>query len=563
MSKWATIAATAVLLGACSQTVKKEAVGDIKSTRSTIAEMQAQWKAEQANKHQSLSSVSTNDGIYLGAKIASFDNGDAIPAAWRTGSRALAFPTTVSIQQVAAALTAELGVPVQIYDQLPVDILMSQRSRNSNRGREDADGELMETALGDPTTPGATAEEPNSLLRELVDARHNVSMTGTWKQVLDQVAALYRVKWVYERGALALKFFETKTFEVNSSGQTRSSLAAVKGQAGGEQLSAGGTQSTDAQAAIDIWSEAVDGLKAIVPAFSAVAPTPSLGTVTVTAPVSVMPAVEEYFADLDDRLGRQIAFTLDIYSLTVSNSDNINVGIDLAFSDLEQKYGFNFRGIVPGAEGVTGSTVLSGAVLTPPPGSPLARFAGSQIVAEALKKVGNVSTVYSDSKTVRNYIPTAFQVMGERAYIARRTAVAGGVGTAPVTGIETDISRNGFSVLLHANIQRDLNVNVGIHVSLSELQGIDVFGEGENLIQLPRRTASDLMNEVYVQSGEMIVLSGYEQRASRNDKNQGGGGLCFLMCASDSSNQEIRKLFIVIRPIVLDRPDRQMADRGF
>lgn len=531
-----------LLLTACTGKVTEDIKNSVNQSISALENVEERWAVEKASK--SLSGVENIRGLYLAPYLIKMQQGDPLPDEWLQNKTEWIVPGQRTLYEVADGLMMELGVPVQIFDQIPVQTIR---------------GEQVSMAAGPGMgndTPLSGTSRANTNILDIINRRNIVNVRGTWKEKLDQIAALYKAKWMLEDGILKFKFFETNTFSLRSTAGSYSLKSSVTTDGGGGGVSSNGEQSTDITATLDVWSKIEEGVKGIVPANSSVVSSPDTGTITVTTLAYRMPDVVRYIDEWNNKLSMQVAFSLDIYSLTMSDAEKAAFNMNVAFRDLRDRFGFDFRGI---GSTFDGTASLSGAIISPPAGSAFAEWAGTEVVAEVLKTAGNVMTEYSDQRFAKNFSPAAFQLTNQVSYIRERELVTDSLGGVK-TSVRAGTVSSGYKLQLLPNIHPDGTVTLRIALSISQLESITSIGGTDNVIQTPNINVGDLLNELTVSSGDMVVLSGFEQLTSRTEKESGGSILCFT-CSNNSADKEKRKFFVVIRPHVL-RPPQPVVIEG-
>lgn len=536
-SKYAVLATLAGLfLTACTGQVTKDIEASVENSISTLESVEERWALEKASRE--VSSVENIRGLYLAPYLIKMQQGDPLPQDWLEGETDWIVPGQKTIFELANGLMVELGVPVQIFDQIPVQ---------SIRGEQLS---VMSVPGMENDRPLSGTSRANNNILDIINRRNIVNVHGTWKDKLDQIAALYKVKWVLEDGILKFKFFETNTFSLRHTAGAYTLKSSVTTDGGGSAgVSSNGEQSTELSATLDIWSKIEEGVKGIVPANSSIVSSPDTGTISVTTLAYRMPDVVRYIEEWNNKLSMQVTFSLDIYSLTLSDAEKAAFNMNIAFRDLRDRFGFDFRGI---GSTFDGTSSLTGAILSPPAGSAFAEWSGTEVVAEVLKTGGKVVTEYSDKRFAKNYSPTAFQLTNQVSYIRERELVTDSLGGVK-TSVRAGTVSSGYKLQLLPNIHPDGTVTLRIALSISQLESITSIGGTDNVIQTPNINVGDLLNELTVASGDMIMLSGFEQLTSRTEKESGGSVLCFT-CKNNSADKERRKFFVVIRPHVLRAP---------
>lgn len=539
-----------LFLVACANGEK--VVKQIENDTVTLDDYQA--AAEVGLKKREVVRFEKTDEIYLGFGDVDNLHGDPLPESWTTSTQPLTFGAAVELEFVAAQLRSLLKVPVVIEDTFPNMQFNESGSAQAVRREQTKSQPIIEEPID--INSGSFIQENTADPLSPIPGPLTVSANGTWEQILDHIANTFQVDWAYENNTLKFKYYKSDVFKIeNVAGfiNNDNSISQAGGGDVGVDITSSTRQTTSATLEIDLWDSLSRSLAAILPDDSRIVSTPALQTITVTAPAYIFDRVVEFFEGENDRLSRQIALHLDVYSVTITDRQRQSFGVDLAFRDLQDRFGFEFNGIGPGFEDPN-SSILSASIISPPAGSTFAQFGGSQIVGEALKRNGKVVSVYENQKIVSNLIPTNFQLTNQRSYICRRELGALGQGDQITSAAEPCTVSSGFRMNLLPNIHDDGRISLRASISITELVGIERLGSENTLLELPELNIGDLFGQAYVASGDMMILTGFEQRINRITEESGGNIVCTLFCSADDFDGETRKLYFVLRPILLRKP---------
>lgn len=504
-------------------------------------------------KQRQINRFRVSDDIYLGFEKIDTAHGDPLPESWTTGVQPLVFPSAVELEEVVQALRIELGVPVIIDDVFPGLEYSDSASAASVRqdGEENNDLNSQDVTAFDAEQSKET-ESP-------IAGPFTLNASGSWREILDHVASTFRTGWNYRNGVISFNYYDSATFTIdNVAGELVSSIE-ISNQAGGggggggqagADITASTRQTSSARLDIDIWDNLARSLAGRLPTDSRIVSTPALQSITVTAPAVKFAEIEEFFEVENERLSRQVAIQLDVYSVSITDREQQRLGLDIAFRDLQDEYGFSLNGVGPGLEDA-GSSTISANIISPPVGSVLSQFQQSQLIAESLNRSGEVITVYEQAKLLSNLTPNTFQFTNQRSYICRREIAALGQGNQTAASVEPCVVSSGFRINLLPNIHDDGRMSMRTSISISELVEIERLGSAETLLDLPNLNVGDVLGQTLLSSGDSVIMTGFEQRVNRKTNTNGGHIVCTLFCGSDDFQGEIRKLYFVFTPTIV------------
>jgi len=185
----------------------------------------------------------------------------------------------------------------------------------------------------------------------------------------------------------------------------------------------------------------------------------------------------------------------------------------------------------------------------------LARLAGSSALIEALAKQGKVSLVTNVGVTTRNNRVAPVSNTKTTGYIKRLESR--NFTTVESSTVDQDELETGFSMQLLPNVLENGKILLLFKMSVRELLRMDtqkVGGENGMTLQLPEVEERSFMQEVIMESGQMLVVSGFEKQ-SNNDTRYGLGDADFMALSGLRDTKASREVLVVIlTPQVLASP---------
>lgn len=338
-----------------------------------------------------------------------------------------------------------------------------------------------------------------------------IEYEGTVAGLLDIAANKAGVWWKFVDGKVVFYRTETKTFYLptNSRKSTASSSITTSSESG-----SGASVTSDYL--VDVWSDIEKTAKAVSSGAQVYA-NPSAGSLTVTGTPAQVRVVEDWIKGLTAQLSQQVAITIHMYLVKMTNEDTYNWDPSVVFSKASGTYGFSISPptqLIP-TGGATPAT-LGVSVLTGAPGK-WGQYSGSQAALLALSTLGNVSETLQQTVITLNGQPAPIQVANKQGYlvssVTTQTANVGSSTTQVVGTITT-----GFTATF---LPRIVNGKVVLNMTMitSTLNGITTVGTAESPVQAPNIDVNTFHQSVSLTPGDALLLTGLQQDKSHMANN--------------------------------------------
>ena len=433
--------------------------------------------------------------------------------------------------------------------------------------------------LNGPVTLQVLANEINSItgLSVKIDSQVNseklrktvnVAYTGPLSGLLSQVATDLDLLWYFENNTIVFYETETQTYTLFALGTDISYQTAVQTDDGNQ---------VSLESTLKEWDEIEKALGAIIGKTENADFTVSrsLGTITVTAPPSVQTRVAEYITRQNKRLSQLV--TIDVKVLQVSISNDSAFGLNLAAA-INSSSGLNLvanpKNNLASTEAssmniaVLSNTVsaLTGATHVDAAGNvvegaytadkinngALSGAAGSNALIQALAKQGKVSLVTNVGVTTRSNRVAPVNNTRTTGYIKRFESR--NFTTVESSTVDQDDLETGFSMQLLPNVLDNGKILLLFRMSVRELLKMSTQTIGEVTLQLPEVEERSFMQEVIMESGQMLVVSGFEKQ-NNSDTRYGLGDPDFMALSGSRETTAQRDVLVVIlTPQVLVSP---------
>lgn len=468
--------------------------------------------------------VTVSDGVWLGNKSTIMEHRNNLPAKFETDTGVtILLNSPVTLQALANDINSITKIPVKIDSQV----------------------------------------DPEKLKRTI-----DIAYTGRLSGLLSQIATDLDLLWYYDKGAIVFYETETRTYTLYALGTDVEYSSSLSTDDGSQVM---------LQSALKEWEEVELAINSIISNASNAQFTVSrsLGTITVTASPSVLDRIGDYIARQNKRLSQLV--TIDVKVLQVSLSNNSAFGLNLAAA-VNSVSGLNLIAS-PSIPDVAGASTMNVAVLSndaakvtsigadgsliPGPyysedqirNGSMARLAGSKALIEALAKQGKVSLVTNVGVTTRNNRVAPVSNTKTQGYIKRLESRT--FTTVESSTVDQDELETGFSMQLLPNVLENGKILLLFKMSVRELLKMDVQqvgGKDGMTLQLPEVEERSFMQEVIMESGQMLVVSGFEKQ-SNDDTRYGLGDPDFMALSGLRDTKATREVLVVIlTPQVLASP---------
>lgn len=400
-----------------------------------------------------------------------------------------------------------------------------------------------------PTGAGSSAPVGQITANTAFAANYSGNLTG----FMNLVAAYYGVFWKTEASGLRFYLMDSKTFRIAAlPGDTRlsSTVESASTSSGGASSSSTQTGSSANSTGVNysglsVWLALETGIKQMLSAKGKVVASPATGTVTVTDTPSILSKVTEFVNIQNGALNRQVSVNVRVLSVELSDGDNYGINWDAVYSNLQSAknpFSVALKTAFPVAAGA-GSLVISS-----PVGS-TSRWAGSSAMISALSTQGRVSELTSSTLVTLNNQAAPVNVGRRVSYLAQSsTTQTANVGST--TSLTPGTVQTGFSMTLIPHILNDQEMLIQYSLDLSSLLKLNTITSGTTSIQAPDVSTSNFIQRVRMQSGETLVVAGFDQDNLSAVLN-GIGSPSNTALGSQQANTKRTMLVVLIQPTLV------------
>ena len=469
--------------------------------------------------------VSMSEGVWLGNKSTLLEHKNNLPSKYETDTGiTILLNEPVTLQVLANDINSITGIPVKIDSQVD-----------------------------------------SEKLKKTVD----VAYTGKLSGLLSQIATDLDLLWYYDKDSIVFYETETRTYTLYALGTDVSYQSSVQTDSGNQ---------VSLESTLKEWDEVEATINSIInnSKNAQFTVSRSLGTITVTAAPSILNRVSEYITKQNKRLSQLV--TIDVKVLQVSLSNESAFGLNLAAA-INSASGLNIvanpqnnlatteassmnvavlsNALSSTATGMThldaaGNTVAGAYTDSQINNGSMSRLAGTNALIEALAKQGKVSLVTNVGVTTRNNRVAPVTNTKTTGYIKRFESR--NFTTVESSTVDQDDLETGFSMQLLPNVLENGKILLLFKMSVRELLKMNSTKVGEVVLQLPEVEERSFMQEVIMESGQMLVVSGFEKQKN-NDTRYGLGDADFMALSGSRETAASREVLVVIlTPQVLISP---------
>jgi type IVB pilus formation R64 PilN family outer membrane protein len=571
----AVILVGAMILSGCTDEMARNGID-----RATEKTKQGLVEAEHPSPPKHYNPLVVTDKVWGGDTAVRMHRGVPLPAMYETAHAVtLVSSTPMTLTEIAGVITQQTGIVVRAA------------------GVGDASGA---SAPGVGGIPGNIKPLGTSGANAPADGMP-IAYEGPLSGLLERVAGYFGVDWHYDGTAIAITKFETRVFTIEAlpgaesvvegmtnAGGTSNGGSSGGGSSGGSSSggsSSGGANSTASStmtqsAKYDLnfkyWDELGQILNSMLGGVGTVVVSPSIGTVAITTTPAIMHAVADYIAKENQRLSRQIAINVEVYTVTLSDGLTFNV----AFSAVLKKLTNNI--LLSSIAGATAPTQVGGA--TSPSGATLslailgANGNSATDLFTALSTIGDATKVVKFPLiTINNR--TASRFIGQNLnYVSQATVQPTAISTTAATStsstsMATATLTPGFTVQATPRLLDDGRILLQYSLSIVDLigSGFNTFNSacganptqacltssvaaGSTTVELPQTTNRNFVQQAVLKSGSTLMLGGASEEDLAQNSNGIGDANNFALGGGTSSSKAHTMVFYFITPQVLDEP---------
>ncbi len=471
------------------------------------------------------------------------------------GSNSLLPPCAVAINRPGSITLAEVSAFISKRCQLPVVVTPDAQAILAPTGGKteqlsgpvpapDPNGMVPLAALGGSPVRPAPAVTTGTALR-------GVFWQGELGGLLDNVTTRLGLSWRYEQGRIAIFYLDTRTFPVmfmdskasfgskTVSGTTSSMGATGDSSGGGLSGDSNTSQATEMEIKSSLYEDVTNTIKSML--------TPgtgrmnlSAGVLTVTDTPRVLEQIGRYLDDRNKELNRQVVLNVQVYSVEKRTQEQYGIDWNAVFNS--GSVGLSLTNAFTGGSSDAlngGISILDG------------KGAGTKAFIKALSEQANVSVMTEASSMTTNLSAVPIQVALQQDYASNVTTEnTANVGSS--SSITKSTITTGFNMtVLPFLMPQSPKMQLQFAINMSDDPTMRTFTSDNTSVELMKTRLKTFTQRVIMQSGQTLVLSGYQ--SLNNTANRQGVGSFRFFGLGGGANGENNKtmLVILITPVIL------------
>lgn len=465
-----------------------------------------------------------------------------------------------SLQEIGQAISESCHLVVRVTPDAAAAV--ERMAYGSRRGNEQdtvpdvgSDGPILSPLMAMQSLPMVGTSRDRS---DLV----SIAWSGQVSGMLDAVTSRLGLSWRYRDGIISIFHLDTRIYRVQAipstsrmestvhSGARSSAGVSTLGSgssdnSGGISGSSGSNQLTSVEVATDFMADLQETVsQMLTPQTGRMALSRASGTLSVTDTPETLDRITLYVDQLNEFTTKQVLLNVKVLNVTLSSNDEMGINWNAIYTNLADQYGLRLSNALNAS-----SEAISGSVSILEGGN--SRFAGSDLIVNALAQVGKVSVVTQPSVTTLNLEPVPVQVARQVSYLERvelgQTAQVGSTTSLTPGSVTT-----GFNMMLLPHILDDSRtVLLQYSMNLSTLDNLRTASSGGSTIEIPEIDSRIFNQKVRLKSNETLIISGFEQLANDTRRSGVGSARFWPFGGGARGNQRRDVIVVLITPVVI------------
>lgn len=472
------------------------------------------------------------------------DNNKSIPPC----QVAINHPGTITLQEVSAYISKRCKIPVVITPDAQAMLTPPTEGKtgqiNGAIPAPDASGMIPLAMMGTGQNKTAPLTSAGNQLRGLF-------WQGELGGMLDNVTTRLGLSSRYENGRITIFYLDTRTFPVlfmdskasfgsKTVSGTTSSMGSSSGSSGsGLSGDANTSQSTEMEIKSSLYEDVSDTIKSML--------TPdtgrmnlSAGVLTVTDTPRVLEQIGRYIDDRNKELNRQVVLNVQVYSVEKKTQDQLGIDWKAVFNS-----GSVGTSLTNGFTGTASDALNGGISILDGKGK------GTKAFINALSEQANVSVMTEASSMTTNLSAVPIQIAMQQDYASNVTTEnTANVGSS--SSITKSTITTGFNMtVLPFLMPQSSHMQLQFAINMSDDPTMRTFTSENTSVELMKTRLKTFTQRVIMQSGQTLVLSGY-QSLNNKASRQGVGNFRFFGLGGGAQSEKNRTMLVIlITPVIL------------
>nr|WP_241391148.1 PilN family type IVB pilus formation outer membrane protein [Serratia proteamaculans]ULG16464.1 PilN [Serratia proteamaculans] len=474
----------------------------------------------------------------------------------QAGGNGLLPPCAVAINHPGSITLAEVSAFISKRCRLPVVVTPDAQAMLAPAGGGKTEQLSGPVPAPDPNGMVPLAALGGSPVRPVPTVTGGTALRGVFWQgelggLLDNVTTRLGLSWRYEQGRIAIFYLDTRTFPVmfmdskasfgskTVSGTTSSMGATGDSSGGGLSGDSNTSQATEMEIKSSLYEDVSNTIKSML--------TPgtgrmnlSAGVLTVTDTPRVLEQIGRYLDDRNNELNRQVVLNVQVYSVEKRTQDQYGIDWNAVFNS--GSIGLSLTNAFSGAASDAlngGVSILDG------------KGAGTKAFIKALSEQANVSVMTEASSMTTNLSAVPIQVALQQDYASNVTTEnTANVGSS--SSITKSTITTGFNMtVLPFLMPKSPKMQLQFAINMSDDPTMRTFTSEKTSVELMKTRLKTFTQRVIMQSGQTLVLSGY-QSLNNTANRQGVGSFRFFGLGGGAHGENNKTMLVIlITPVIL------------
>jgi type IVB pilus formation R64 PilN family outer membrane protein len=490
-------------------------------------------KAKEFNRQSQSRIVDVRNEPYLGVKVKTL-----LSATMPSLQKKVMLHQKGSLETIANTISELANITVQvaldqdetkknILSQLQTEPSRTPTPQNNNQGNPETSDKPTSEESKKPNInielesllqngKRAGFNHGNSFQPPYANKLLHVNYEGTLRGLLDHIAILSGYGWDYNEQNKTVTFSHmlVRTFTIlgapgkvsyenkltNKSKENSGSISSSKVNSTVTTSDTGNqtSQTSSTRLIYDIWADTERGVKSLLTAKGTVTCNQAAGTITVRDTPESIRRVGQYVDDLNSRLSRQVALTVRVWSLNLSDNTELGFSINAIFENSDISISAGDVTDITGINTAT-ATIVSG------------KLKNSTGVLKALREWGNASQITSAGGLVMSNQPVPVLAIKRIAYLA--SVGKSTTDYSQTTEVTPGEVTTGFAMTVIPHILEQRKVILQYNVNISTLDSMKDYTTSDVTVELPQVSTQALSQRSTMKMGQTLVLCGFEKES--------------------------------------------------
>ena len=355
---------------------------------------------------------------------------------------------------------------------------------------------------------------------------------GSLPTVLDRLAGHIGFAWDYDGNSVSLREYVFRRYRIHALPVQYDFAATIGGM--------------ESSTSVDTHQGIATTLESLAGAGGAVGYDPATGEVTaITRPIDQR-RISAFVDDLNARLSTQIAFDVDVLTVSLSRAEEFGVELDFDLNDGNRReFALQSDRVSAGSAASVNVSIAAGGL-------------DLSAVADAINRQGDIAVTTRTGTTITNNAVAPVQIVRETAFAERVETLLDTQGNIR-TAIKPGKLTTGFEMVLMPRILDNGEILVRFNIRISDLNSLAEFHADRQRIQLPEVSTVTFEQQAILQDGQALVLAGFERESTRLGRTGFTFGEFRLFDLRTAAKTERVATVLSIRPTILNSTMRHHA----